>query len=393
MVGMGEEKGLTRPRQVTTAVVIAVIGCLVLVIGLFDTLGNLRTPSMRESVDDFLGKAPGSSLGLDTPQVIDLMRALAFVSGALAAMGLVFAIFALQRHGGARIGYTVVVALLLLTVPVAGLMPFFLAAAAFLLWSGPARDWFAGRKPARVAAPATAAASEWSYSEPPPPERQVPVEQPAAGSPGAEQPAGDQPAAVQPAAHPSPYGQPAYGQPPAYPQQPQGSGADHAKRPLTVTLAAILTWIGAGATTLLMLGFIAILASGGGAFVDEFDRAARESDVSLGSAEILAVGWVIAVTLLVWSLIAVVLAIFAFRRSNGARWTLVVSAVMSALFSLVAIMSVLSIITLLLSVGTVVMLFAGGANQWYAQRSTPTYPQPLYPPQGPPEPQRRNQPW
>ena len=385
---MSEEKGAARPRQVTTAVVIAVVGCLVLVIGLFDTLGNLRTPSMRESVDDFLGKAPGSSLGLDTPQVIDLMRALAFVSGALAAMGLVFAVFALQRHRGARIGYTVVAALLVLTMPVAGLMPFFLAAAAFLLWSGPARDWFAGRQPAPAAAAAPAPAPEpaWSYSDPTPPDpAQPPAEQP--------------PAYPAPYGQATPYGQPVYGQPPAYPQQPQGSGPDPDKRPVAVTLAAVLTWIGAGATTLLMLGFIAILAAGGAAFVDEFDRAARESDVTLGSDEILAVGWVIAVTFLVWSLIAVVLAIFAFRRSNGARWTLVVSAVMSALFSLVAIMSILSIVTLVLSVATVIMLFAGGANRWYSQRSAPTYPQPPYPQQpssqqpGPPEPQRRNQPW
>src|SRR3712207_5704352 len=105
---MSEEQGPGRPRQVTTAAVMAVGGSLVLVLSLFDTLGRLRKPEMRQAVDDFLAQPPGSSLGVDTPQVIDLMRALAFVSGALAAMALVFAVFVLQRHRGARIGFTVV---------------------------------------------------------------------------------------------------------------------------------------------------------------------------------------------------------------------------------------------------------------------------------------------
>src|SRR5687767_7207081 len=160
MVGMSEEKGSARPRQVTMAAVMGVISSVVLVLSLFDTLGRLRTPAMREVVDEFLAEAPGSSLGLDTAQVVDWMRVLAFTSGALAAMGLVFAVFVLQRHRGARIGFTVVAVLLLLTVPVAGLMPFFLAVAALLLWQQPARDWYAGRVPVPADGPTTPMVSD-----------------------------------------------------------------------------------------------------------------------------------------------------------------------------------------------------------------------------------------
>jgi hypothetical protein len=160
-----------------------------------------------------------------------------------------------------------------------------------------------------------------------------------------------------------------------------------------------------------MLVFVAVLSTGGESFVEEFDRAARRSDVVLSANEVLAVGWAVAGTLLVWSLISMVLAVLAFRRSNAARIALLVSAVMAALFSLVAIMSILSVVTLLLAGATAILLLTGGANQWYS-RQAPDHPNdqasgppPGYPYAGyqqPPQqstqqstqqPPRRNQPW
>ena len=404
---MSEEKGPARPRQVTMAVTMAVIGGLVLVLGLFDTLGRLRTPSARESVDEFLGQPPGNTLGFDTGQVIEMLRGLTFVSGALAAMGLVFAIYVMQRHRGARIGFTVVAALLVLTIPVAGLMPFFFAVAALLLWSQPARDWYVGRTPVAAATGGGRAAPLMSHAaEPPRPEQTRPDDQPTYGQgyppPYAQAPHGQAPYGQ------APYGQAPYGQP--YPGQPYGypvpgsqqSGRDPDKRPLTVTFAAVLTWVGAGCTALLMLAFMLILGAGGESFVEEFDKAARESDVTLTSDQILTVGWVIAATLLLWCLISMVVAVFAFRRSNGARWTLVVSAVMAALFSLLAILSILSAVTLILAVAAAIMLFTGGANEWYSRRSgssgqpphqLPQTPYGGYPQQPDYQPPVKNQPW
>src|SRR3712207_8137507 len=54
---------------------------------------------------------------------------LVLISGALTAMAVVFAIFILQRHRAARVGFTVTSALLLLTIPATGLLPAFLAVA------------------------------------------------------------------------------------------------------------------------------------------------------------------------------------------------------------------------------------------------------------------------
>ena len=49
--------------------------------------------------------------------------------------------------------------------------------------------------------------------------------------------------------------------------------------------------------------------------------------------------------------------------------TLVVSAVMAALFSLLAITSLFSVIWLVGAVAVIVLLFTGGANEWYAEQS------------------------
>jgi hypothetical protein len=407
---MSENTTPERPRQVTMAAVLAIVFSAMLVLTLFDTLGRLRTPDMRDTVGEFLAEPPGSSLGLEVAQVIDVMRVLAYVSGALAAAALVLAVFVMQRHRGARIGFTVVAALLLLTLPVAGAMPLFLAVAAGLFWTRPARDWYAGRRPApatpgRGSVPVlseqgpppartpfgTGPGYPGGQPEPPPGQPEQPSGQPtgvgyppppgAAAPPwqGSAQEPGQPPAPVepqgqpaqgQPGQHPGQYGQgPGYPAYPAYPQYPgygpPGQQADPDARPRTVVVAAVLTWVGGGAVTLMMLLFAALLATNGDAFVDEFDRAARGSDVNLSADEIVAIGWGVAGVFLVWSLIGIVLGVLAFRRSNAGRYALAASAAMACLVSLLAILSLVSLVTLLMAGATLVLLFTGGANEWY----------------------------
>lgn len=378
---MSEDKAPPRPRQVTTTVVFAVVFDLVLLASLFDTLARLRTPGTRESLDGVLGQPPGNGLGVTTAQAIDTLRVLVFVCGALAAVALVFAVFVLQRHRAARVGYTVTAGLMLLTVPAAGLLPVFLALAAVPMWSRPARDWYAGRTPGPAGADARRL-GVLTQGEPPPlygppPYSRGPYGQPPSGPP----PSGPPPS--------GPYGEPPYpppssGQPqyvqPAYPLAGYGGHPgtfrDPDRRPVTVTIASVLTWIGAGATTALMLAFVAILAFAGDSFVRAFERTAQASNVALTGNQARALGWSVAAVFLVWSLAAIVLAVLAFRRSNAARIALVVSSVMAALLSLVGITSGLSAVTLLMAVATVVLLFTGGANQWYSQRRRGTPPTP-----------------
>lgn len=378
---MSENKAAARPRQVTMAVSMSVVGSLLLVVSLFDTLGSLRTPEMRESIDETLARPPSNAFDVETAQVIEAMRVLVFISGALAAMLLVFAVFLLQRHKGARIGFTVAAALLLLTIPVAGLMPVLLAVAAGLIWSRPARDWYAGRAPTPAPAAPAASTASTDKGAPAPPAAPILSEQGPPRSPQpfgggrSSDPAGSGPPAPDQPSAPSAPGPPAYGYPdqpqPPYPPYPSQyeSPRDPGKRPVTVTIAAALTWLGAGAVTAAMLLLALLLATQGELFIEELDRAAEGSQVPLNRDDVLAAGWGITLFFGVWSLIAIVLALLAFRRNNAARIALAVSAVMAALLSLLMILSGISVVTLLISGAAAVLLFTGGANEWYSGRN------------------------
>jgi hypothetical protein len=75
-----------------------------------------------------------------------------------------------------------------------------------------------------------------------------------------------------------------------------------------------------------------------------------------------------------------VLAVFAMRRSNGARVGLVVSAALAGLLSLISITSIVTIIPLGACVAVIVCLFTGGASQWYAGKDGATGHRGLAPP-------------
>jgi hypothetical protein len=376
-----KENRLPRPRPVTMASVMTVVGSVILVVSLVDTLGRLRTPETRRSIDDFLAEPPGDGLGMDTAQIVEVMRGLAYASGVLAAVTLVLGVFVAQRHHGARIGLTVAAALLLLTMPVAGLMPLFVAVAVGVLWSRPSRDWFAGR-PAAMTVPA--------LSEQGPPPSPFPYGGGAgqSGGAGSDRPVDPPPAWPQQPAEPPVA--PVWQQqpPPGWPSAPVPAPG---KRPVTVTVAAVLTWLGAGATAALAALTGIVVAAAPDTVVEEFDRIADDSgaDLALNRQELLATAWVTVAILLVWSLAAILLAVLAFRRSNAGRILLAISAAMTALFSLISILSIIPLVTLLMGIATVVLLFTGGANAWYRRDSRPPAAQQ---PWGPP-PQERQGPW
>ena len=212
------------------------------------------------------------------------------------------------------------------------------------------------------------------YGQQPPPQQQNPYgEQP----PQQQNPYGEQPPQ-------NPYGQPtqppAYAQPPAYGQQPAygqpgypyGPATD--RRPGSVTAAAVITLIFSGLSLLLYaFALIALLVAR-----DEVVTAITEEPQfeDLGISADAAYGAILAFVgvFLVWSLIAGILAVLVLRRSNAARITLVVSSSVTALISLFGIGSGVSAITLLAAVAVIVLLFVGGANDWFKGKGHPTIP-------------------
>ena len=215
-----------------------------------------------------------------------------------------------------------------------------------------------------------------------PPPSQNPYGQPPSGTPASpygEQPAQQSPYGDRSPQQQNPYGQPS--QPPPYGQQPaQGQpgypygGPPSDKRPGSVTGAAVITLIFSG-LSLLLYAFVLI------ALViakDDVMTAITEEPgfEDLGISADSAFGAIVAFVsvFLLWALIACILAVFVLRRSNAARITLVVSSAMTALVSLLGITSIVSAVTLLAAVAVIVLLFVGGANEWFKGKNRQTVP-------------------
>jgi hypothetical protein len=228
------------------------------------------------------------------------------------------------------------------------------------------------------------------YGETPPrqnPHGQPPSEPPASpyGEPPAQQNPYGQPPQQNPYGQPTqqnPYGQPTqpppYGQQTPYGQQapygPGYAGPDSDKRPGSVTGAAVITLIFSGLSVLLYAFLLIGMVVAKDEVLDAITQSPDFED--LGISPDSAFGGIVAfvAVFLVWCMIACVLAVLVLRRSNAARITLVVSSAMTAVFSLLSIGSLVSAITLLAGIAVIVLLFVGGANDWFKGRNRPAVP-------------------
>jgi len=201
-----------------------------------------------------------------------------------------------------------------------------------------------------------------------------PGETPAGGQPPqnpyGQPPTGDpygQPA--QPAQ--APYGQPAYGQPaqPAYGQPGYAAPGDPDKRPGTVTAAGIITIVCSGLSLLLYAFILVALLVAKDSVLDEIESQPGFEDAGISANDALGVVVAFVGVFAIWCLIATILGFMVLRRSNAARITLVISSAITALLSLLAIGSGISAITLIAAIATIVLLFTGGAGDWFARRN------------------------
>jgi hypothetical protein len=175
---------------------------------------------------------------------------------------------------------------------------------------------------------------------------------------------------------PNPYGAAPYAHQPGA-GGPLGDGLDMYGRPLgtdsrpgTVTAAGWITLILSGLTALLYAFITLALLVVKDELLPELDKAlADQGTTSEFSAED-AYGIFVAVLVAfaVWSVIVCVLAVFAMRRSNVARILLVISSSVAAVLGVLGIKSLVSAVWVVACVAVVIMLFTGGANDWYARR-------------------------
>lgn len=411
---MGEDTTANRPSQVTVAGWGVIVAAAMLVFSIIDGVGNLNSVQMRDQLQEVL--ATGSDgLGISLDIALEWVRVVLYVSAAAAATAAILGVYVLRRDRGARIGLTVATVPIVLGAPFAGgFLAAIVAASTAMLWTGPARDWFAGR-PVRqtnafLGGARTSREAQDRTAQRVPPRDEPPafVPPPRAHEHSGEEGAGDGPAPSQgfgarpgaaPAWGPGPGegtgGQPAGwqsgGQPPAwqsgpasYPSwpQPYDGRSRLDDRPRVVRTACIVAAVFTGITLAAALVLAAVLAVQSDTVIGELTSMPEWQDTGLQDSLLLPALWTWVVVLLVWCPTVLTLIWFTWRRSNGARITLIVSAAIAGVVGVLGFP--VSIGHLVASAVTIGMLVSQPARAWFAGAGQGPRQGPRQGPPGPP---------
>jgi len=121
-------------------------GSVFLMLTVFDSLTTLNSVDMRDEIARMLSSPTGEGLGITMGQALASMRVGLMVAGACAAATAVLGVYVLKPNRSARLALSILAVPILLTAPLTGGITGALVVVAILmLWTGPARDWFAGR--------------------------------------------------------------------------------------------------------------------------------------------------------------------------------------------------------------------------------------------------------
>lgn len=358
---------------------------MIVLLGAFEAMSSLRTMETREMLQRFLAEPPGSSLGFDFEGARRLRHGAILVLGACAAAAAILGFFALRRDRAARVALSVLAVPLFLSGSIAGgFASAVVTVSIVMLWLEPARSWFAGRPlPERFRLPREGARDDrreqrrdtsverggaGPYLPPHQPTRTPgPGPSQTAGAPGADDRSPDAggPAAYQGFGGP-PSGQGPWGQPGA----PWGQPAAPTQRPPGVLLACVATWVATGFATLGALALAFVVATDRGLLEREILRVEPSLADGGDVGDLLVATTVFLVTVVVvWSVAAAVVAVFALRGQSWARILLMVSAGVSGFFSLIAVTSSVGMLLFAAAaVLTIVGLSRGEVSRWYAAR-------------------------
>ena len=178
----------------------------------------------------------------------------------------------------------------------------------------------------------------------------------------------------QPSSTPNPYGEQPAPQPYGGQQQPYGGpvATSGDPRPGTVTAAGWITIVLSGLSAALFAIGALLFVVARDSIVNEMERVPEFEQANIDPDSVVGVMVAFMLMLVIWAVISVVLGVFVLRRSNVARILLVISSVVTALGSLLLIASGISAVWLIAAIAVIVMLFIGGAGDWFNR--TPSQP-------------------
>lgn len=136
----------SRPPALLLTCVLVGVGSGLLLVNLVSALGSWGSIALQDAVRDALSQEPASELGISIDQALEALRYAAYVGVALAASGLVFAVYTARGHRTSRVMLTVLLGLAFLlfaALGLPGLLPaLFAGISAWSLWTPDARRWF-----------------------------------------------------------------------------------------------------------------------------------------------------------------------------------------------------------------------------------------------------------
>jgi len=345
-----ESEKLPRPRQVTLAAALVMGASGMLVVSVFERLGDLRSIESRLAIEEFLNRPPGSDLGLDLESVLDLLYVVSMVAAGLATAAAILGFHVLKRNRSARLGLSVLaVPLFLCGLVTGGFLASVVAASVAMLWLSPARHWFAGTTPEPV--PSSASTPAAAPTPPPAPPRLPPPGPSATQLPPPAWPAY---AATQP---------PPWVPPPAPPP----------RRPTAVAAACAITWACCALAALMSVLLVGVLIADSEGLITEMHRQNPTLvDQGVSDGALRSASWVTAVVCLVWAVVSGLLAVLAFQRRRWAAIGLAVSAAIVGLLCLVgSLLSPPLLVPGLLAAATVALLLQSSAQRWLGRRDVP----------------------
>lgn len=339
-----------RPPQATFAGVLIIGGSLLLIAAAWERVATLHTLEAQRGIETWLSSNDLDGMTVDG--LVTTLRVLCIIGGGAAAASTILGFQVFQRSLSARIALAALAPLLFVgalasNVVVAAMAVFGIG----LLWAQPTRDWYAGRP--------------WvqAYQD----RRAARVGTLRSGSPTLPGP----PAPPSPPAAPS---DPSQAQPPAAPvpgYRVPAHRPDVVRRPGALLAACILTWVLSAMTVVGMTLMALVVAAQGEQIFAEVKKQEPDMVASSGITEQQFVASFLAVSagLVLWGMVALVLAGLAFAGQNWARIALAVSGVCAAILTLVMALTVppLVVLTAALGVGTWLLL-RPEVVAWYRRR-------------------------
>ena len=371
---------------------VTILGSVLVILSVFAQIGSLASLDTRRGIEELLENPPLDALDLEVTSVLDVVRLLATVTGALAAATAILGWQVMQRSRSARLALTVLaVPLFLLGFVTGGFATSLVAAAAVILWLQPSRAWVNGDPvPERYLRPPSEARRDRDAGDerpagtgwpPPLPPQDTPTDTPSEGrsdgpapytgfgqQPGQppEQQSGQQ-SGQQTGQFPGPQGG-------AWPQQlPPYAAGDRAPRgpaPQPLRAGLVITWVTC-AMVLLGLGLSVVAMAIDPSLVDEeIQRAMDEQPAMAAEVTVEQVRIALFVVLggfALWALLAAGLAVLAWVGRSWAWILLCISAGLAAgLFLAVTVLGgLVAVVALAASSGTLALLIRPEVREWY----------------------------